>query len=205
MFIKDYPKLSFHICFIRCTKDYPKQYAKTTSIGDNGYPVYRRRDDNRVFVYRNQTYTNMDVVPYNPHLTRMFDCHINVEVCSSVRAVKYIHKYIYKGHDLTILVAGGGPNEILQYLNARYIGSPEAVWRLMGNRLHEEIPKVQRLAVHLPNQQQVVYDPDDPVTVIQDTAEKTVTTLMGYFDYYRLILFMHVITLNRHSYVYMQF
>ncbi|XP_026410948.1 uncharacterized protein LOC113306197 [Papaver somniferum] len=151
----------------RCTKNYPKQYAESTSISEDGYLVYRRRDDGWVFHYRNQSYTNMDVVPYNPHLSRMFDCHINIEVCSSVLVVKYIHKYISKGYDLMIMVVGGGPNEILQYLNARYIGAPEAAWRLLGSRPHKEKPKVQWLAVYLPGKQQVIYDPDDPVEVIR--------------------------------------
>ena len=38
-------------------------------------------------------------MPYNPYLTRHFDAHINVKVCSLVQAIKYIHKYIYKGLD----------------------------------------------------------------------------------------------------------
>ncbi|XP_020186773.3 uncharacterized protein [Aegilops tauschii subsp. strangulata] len=42
---------------------------------------------------------NRWVVPYNPYLLRMFNCHINVEVCSSIKAGKYLYKYIYKGHD----------------------------------------------------------------------------------------------------------
>ena len=28
-----------------------------------------------------------------------FDCYINVEICSTIKAVKYLYKYIYKGHD----------------------------------------------------------------------------------------------------------
>ncbi|DAZ98750.1 TPA: LOW QUALITY PROTEIN: hypothetical protein N0F65_003806, partial [Lagenidium giganteum] len=37
---------------------------------------------------------NRDVVPYNPYLCRKYDCdcHINVEVCSSVKRVKYLFK-----------------------------------------------------------------------------------------------------------------
>jgi hypothetical protein len=38
-------------------------------------------------------------VPYNPLLSLRYNCHINVEVCSSVAAVKYLYKYVYKGHD----------------------------------------------------------------------------------------------------------
>ena len=33
---------------------------------------------------------NQWVVPYNPYLVSKFDCDINVEICSTVKAVKYI-------------------------------------------------------------------------------------------------------------------
>ena len=42
---------------------------------------------------------NRFVVPYSPALLLKYRCHINVEVCSSFQSVKYVHKYIYKGHD----------------------------------------------------------------------------------------------------------
>jgi hypothetical protein len=29
----------------------------------------------------------------------LYNCHINVEMCSSIKAVKYLYKYIYKGPD----------------------------------------------------------------------------------------------------------
>jgi hypothetical protein len=44
-------------------------------------------------------FDNRWVVPYNPYLTMWYQCHINVEVCSSITAVKYLYKYVYKGHD----------------------------------------------------------------------------------------------------------
>jgi hypothetical protein len=37
------------------------------------------------------------VVPYNPYLTRRYKAHINVEVCSSIKVIKYVYKYVYKG------------------------------------------------------------------------------------------------------------
>lgn len=43
------------------------------------------------------TYDNRWVVPYNPALLLEFQCHINVEICSSVKSVKYVHKYVHKG------------------------------------------------------------------------------------------------------------
>lgn len=43
----------------------------------------------------------------------------------------------------------GGVDEIKQYLDARYIGPTEAAWQLFGHPMHQEVPNVQRLALHL--------------------------------------------------------
>lgn len=87
----------------KCKKDFPKSFIEETKENVNGYPLYRRRDNgttitkriNGEFVY----VTNQFIVPYNPFLLLYFRAHINVEICSSVRSIKYIHKYVYKGHD----------------------------------------------------------------------------------------------------------
>jgi hypothetical protein len=81
----------------KCTKKYPKAFQENTSIPNDGYPIYRRRDDARFFISRNQRCDNSHIIPYNLTLATMFDSHINVEVCSSIRAIKYIYKYITKG------------------------------------------------------------------------------------------------------------
>ena len=44
---------------------------------------------------------NRWVVPYNAWLSLKYNCHINVELTVSVAAVKYLYKYVYKGHDKT--------------------------------------------------------------------------------------------------------
>jgi len=44
-------------------------------------------------------FDNHWVVPYNPYLTMQYQCHINVEVCSSIMVGKYLYKYVDKGHD----------------------------------------------------------------------------------------------------------
>jgi hypothetical protein len=49
-------------------------------------------------------FDNRWVVPYNPYLTMPYQCHINVEVCSSITTVKYLYKYVYKGHDRALAV-----------------------------------------------------------------------------------------------------
>jgi hypothetical protein len=66
--------------------------------GKDSYPVYRR-DDGQVVEVRNSKLDNMWVVTFNPSLLMLYNCHINVEICSSIKAVKYVYKYIYKGPD----------------------------------------------------------------------------------------------------------
>ncbi|XP_026400640.1 uncharacterized protein LOC113296553 [Papaver somniferum] len=167
-----------------CIRGYPKQYNNATCVDGGGYPVYRRRDDGREVIVRNKRKAyNIDVVPYNPHLTRMFNCHINVEVCAGVRAVKYIHKYIYKGHDRTTVIVGA-KDEVQEYIDARYVGPPEAAWRLFGYSMHQEVPSVQRLAIHLPGQQRVVYESEQSMEAVSEKADSFKTTLMGHFEYY---------------------
>ncbi|XP_026396034.1 uncharacterized protein LOC113290665 [Papaver somniferum] len=126
--------------------------------------------------------TNIDIVPYNPHLLRMFNCHINVEVCAGIRAVKYINKYIYKGYDKTTFVVGSA-DEIQIYIDARYIGPPEAVWHLFGYRMHREMPHVERLAIHLKGMQRIVYESEASTEGVTQTAENYKSKLMAYFEY----------------------
>ncbi|CAG8689772.1 20689_t:CDS:1, partial [Racocetra persica] len=42
------------------------------------------------------------------------------------------------GHDRTTIQFGHEPDEIKQYLDTRYIGASEAVWRLFEMHLYEK-------------------------------------------------------------------
>ncbi|XP_026402586.1 uncharacterized protein LOC113298127 [Papaver somniferum] len=168
----------------RCSRGYPKKILERTSLDEGGYPIHHRRHDGKeVIIRKGFKPNNTNVVSYNRYLSRMFNCHINVEVCGGVRAVKYIHKYIYNGHDRETLIVGGC-DEVQQYIDARYIGPLEAAWRLYGKWMHEEEPTVVRLAIHLPGQQRFVYDPNNPIDTVSTAAENYKSTLMAYFDYY---------------------
>ncbi|KAI5387466.1 hypothetical protein KIW84_073549 [Lathyrus oleraceus] len=48
---------------------------------------------------RDRSVDNRWVVPYNPWLLLKYDCHINVEICSSMKSIKYLYKYVYKSPD----------------------------------------------------------------------------------------------------------
>ena len=85
---------------------------------------------------------------------------MNVEVCTTVRSVKYIFKYIHKGNDaahVEIRQNYLNHDEILQHLNVRYVGPHQAVFRIMQYKMHDKSHIIIRLAVHLPLQQNVCY------------------------------------------------
>ena len=111
----------------RCSKRYPNEFQETTLYGDDGYLQYARPDNGHFFEKHGHRYDNRDIVPYNPYLSAKYRCHINVEICASVEAIKYIHKYIYKGHNRTTLeISRDQRDEIKDYLDARYVSAPEA-------------------------------------------------------------------------------
>ncbi|KAF7149811.1 hypothetical protein RHSIM_Rhsim02G0178000 [Rhododendron simsii] len=109
----------------KCTKKYPEAISETTTMDQDGYPIYRRRNDGRVYTVRGHPVDNRDVVPYNTYLSRLCNYHINVEVCAGMKCVKYIYKYNYKGNDRATIVLGP-IDEIKAYLDARYIDPVEA-------------------------------------------------------------------------------
>jgi hypothetical protein len=82
-----------------------------------------------------------------------------------------------------LLSEWGQDDEISQYLQGRYIGPSEAVWRLFEYPVHEEFPPVIQLAVHLPGQQPVYFDPDLPLQELQERLDAAHSTLTAFFAY----------------------
>ncbi|KAF7844330.1 uncharacterized protein G2W53_001235 [Senna tora] len=82
----------------RCSKHFPKKFTDMTSFDDDGYCKYRRRDSGIFIEKSGIKLDNRFVVPYNPTLLR-YQAHINVEFCNQSRSIKYLFKYVSKGHD----------------------------------------------------------------------------------------------------------
>ncbi|KAL0342560.1 UNVERIFIED_CONTAM: hypothetical protein Scaly_1918600 [Sesamum calycinum] len=85
-----------------CKKNYLKSFAPCTIQGSDSYPIYQRRDDGRSIALDRNFDVVVDngwVVPYNPWLLLKYDCHINVEIYSNIKSIKYLYKYVYKGPD----------------------------------------------------------------------------------------------------------
>ncbi|KAJ9557872.1 hypothetical protein OSB04_012486 [Centaurea solstitialis] len=161
----------------QCRFRYPRQFSDITTHPEDSYPVYRRRNNRMQVHVRGSTLNNRWVVPYNPKLLMMFNCHINVEACCSVIYVKYLFKYIYKGHDRQAVTIdpdgdGGVINEIKRFQDARYVSPPEAIWRIFSFRLSHIQPSVISLQIHLPNQQLVRFSENDVMTDVDSERQK---------------------------------
>ena len=174
-----------------CHKGYPQTFQEETTIQENGYPLYRRRDTGESFTIpipgsggtAVALIDNRRVVPYSPYLSLRYNAHINVEVCGSVQAVKYIHKYIYKGGDRVTVTVDSDQNEIKRYLHGRYIGPTEAIWRLFEFDTHKEQPPVTHLTLHLPGHHAVYFDGNDNPAEVQAQVEAALSTLIAFFAY----------------------
>jgi hypothetical protein len=107
-----------------CNLGFPKPFSPQTMIIDGAYPAYKRRD-NRVSVKKGTSqFHNGHVVPYNKFLSLMFNCHLNVEIPVNSSAIKYLYKYITKGHDRTYMAVDVA-DETQAFINGRYISPPE--------------------------------------------------------------------------------
>lgn len=145
------------------------------------------------------TIDNRWVVPFNPWLSLKYDAHINVEICCSIVAIKYLYKYVYKGHDraevtvrevapphthgATTAAAPPHPpvDEIKQHQDGRYVSAPEACHRLYGFSIHREEPNVYRLDLHLPDEQRVTFAANaDLQQVLQNATRTKLTEWMAF-------------------------
>ena len=166
----------------KCTKEYPKAFCAETNSNVNGYPKYQRREDGNFVELGGNKLDNRWVVPYNPYLCLKYNAHINVEICSSIQSVKYLFKYVYKGHDCANIKFQSVTtehetviewDEVKYYLETRYVSAPEACWRLREYIMHHQTHHVERLNVHLENKQTICFIPGNEAEAVQQKATKS--------------------------------
>ena len=80
---------------------------------------------------------------------RPLDCHINVECAATLGSFKYLFKYIQKGPDLASLELNDR-EEIKRYTEGRFVSLSKAAHRIFQFNVHDQLPNVIRLQVHLP-------------------------------------------------------
>ncbi|XP_050919085.1 uncharacterized protein LOC127136587 [Lathyrus oleraceus] len=166
-----------------CKKRYPKDFCEETRQGNDSYSEYMRRFGDPIYLNRNKSVDNRWVVPYNPWLLLKYDFHINVEICSSIKSIKYLYKYVYKGPDRVAMEVhrGTGMDEIQQYVDARWICAPEALWKIFKFTLYKLYPSVERLQIHLSNHHQVRFYKHQRITDVLNDNQNAVTMLTEFF------------------------
>ncbi|CAH1452958.1 unnamed protein product [Lactuca virosa] len=161
----------------KCSKSFPKQFCNHSSVDQNGFPLYRRRNDGHFVEKSGVRLDNRNVVPYNKYLLKRYRAHINIEWCNQGSSIKYLFKYINKGPDRATVAVVPANNEcenndvvdeIAEYYDCRYLSACEASWRIFKYDVHCIYPSVVRLPFHLPNQQQIVYGEDDDIDDVLD-------------------------------------
>lgn len=171
-------------------KQFPKPFQETTVVHKNGYSFYQRRLHGRTHNIQDLQFpttlyvvNNQWVVPHSPYLSRQYQAHINVEFCGSVKAIKYLHKYVYKRANQTTVALNLKADEVARHLSGQYIGPTKGAWRLFEFPMYEKFLLVQELAVHLPEEQVVYFNPNLTSDSLQEKMESARSTLMAFFLY----------------------
>ena len=141
-----------------CHKSFPKQFMKDTIWDEaQSYATYRRRkpeDGGDEVVQHNRTINNSWIVPHSPYLLLRYNCHINVEICASTKATKYLYKYIHKGGDRAMVriydeEQPRARNEVREFQDLNSFGASEATWPIFELPMSKRYPAIQRLPIHL--------------------------------------------------------
>ena len=103
------------------------------------------------------------VATYSPALLLLWEGHLHVQAIFTVDVFLYIYKYLFKGPDhASVMIRQGHhpsdrPDAVEDYIQTRYISTPEACWRIFGFNISQQQPSVARLLVHAPNQNRPRY------------------------------------------------
>lgn len=164
----------------KCSRYYPKQFQSSTSVDQDGYLIYKRKNNGNIIEKNGIVLDNRHVVPYNPKLLLKYQAYLNIECCNQCTSIKYLFKYINKGYDrITAVIAPTksedgsqveNANEIKQYHDCRYISPCEACRRIFSFPIHGRSPAVERLYFHLPNEQSVFFKDDQNIDSLLSKA-----------------------------------
>ncbi|XP_077221657.1 uncharacterized protein LOC143855411 isoform X2 [Tasmannia lanceolata] len=172
-----------------CSKKFPIFFYTETTLSEDGFPVYRRRDNDRFVQKGDKKLDNRYVVPHNVDLIVKYQSHINVEWCNRSRAIKYLFKYINKGPDKTTMIVEedisrnpGNHNreiqridEIKSYLDGHYVSACEACWRIFQFDIQHRTPAVERMAFHLPDEQCITFRDSEPINQVLNKEDDETT------------------------------
>ncbi|GKB11257.1 hypothetical protein Tco_0845180 [Tanacetum coccineum] len=166
----------------KCTKKFPKQFNETTVIDDNGYAIYKRRNDGNTITKSGTDLHNGYVAPYNTGLLRRYQSHINVEWCNQIGSIKYLFKYINKGPDrVTVAIDGEEVDEIKDFYDCRYLSSCDVAWRIYGFDIHYRTPPVERLPF-LQDEQSSIFDATESIDYTLEKSSVNETKFIQWME-----------------------
>ncbi|XP_019198428.1 PREDICTED: uncharacterized protein LOC109192311 [Ipomoea nil] len=175
----------------KCSKYFPKKFVDCSSFDDDGYPIYRRRDDGLTIQKNGIHLDSRYVVPHNRYLLLKYKAHLNVEWCNQSRSIKYLFKYVNKGNDRVTAefyksTTDEHGNEVIDeinmYYDCRYVSSCEASWRLLSFDVQYRTPAVERLSFHLPDCQSIIFEDDDTVDNVLNRHTVGQSMFSGWFE-----------------------
>ena len=169
----------------KCSKFYPKEFTEK-NYGVVGRVIYARPKNNITTEKGGVDVDNRYVVAHNVDLLVKYQAHINVEIVNRDGMEKYLFKYTTKGPDCAKVGIRDGGNEIQQYLDCRCVTPCEAAWRLLQFDIHHTDPSMERLPVHLPLENSVVFSEDDHLDQVIENPRSTITKLTAWFDANRI-------------------
>ncbi len=155
-------------------------YREHTSLSEDGFALYARPNNGVTFDKNGFLADNRWVVPYNPELLLKYDAHINVEVCASVKNIKYIYKYVHKGADMASVGVQqtDSQDEIKDFVTSRWITPSTATWSTFEFPRHGQHPPIERLAVHEENQQKITFHEGEEEKALKRNHDTTLTAWM---------------------------
>nr|KAJ0204802.1 hypothetical protein LSAT_V11C500285140 [Lactuca sativa] len=158
------------LCMIdsKCSKNFPKTFREHTSVDENGYLIYRRRNDGSFVEKYGVKLDNRSVVTYYKLLLKRYQAHINVEWCNQGASVKYLFRYINKSPDrATVEVAQSNNAEdnddTIDKIKTTMMVYICVHMKLRGIYSSLTSPSVVRFPFNLSGQQTVVYGVDDDI------------------------------------------
>ena len=90
----------------------------------------------------------------------------------------YLYKYIYKGHDRGIVRM---EDEIETFIDCRYLCPQEATWRLFKFEMSHRSHVINRMNIHLPNEQEMFFIEGEEEAAVQ-RGQVQMTRLTAWFE-----------------------
>jgi hypothetical protein len=150
----------------------------------------------------------MFIVPHNVDLVVKYQAYINVEMINRDGMHKCLFKYVTKGFDSarigiqrvssTASSSNDIVNEINDFLECCCVTPNDGGWRLLQYDIHYSNPVVERLPIHFPLENNVVFTEDDDLEEVLENLNNVRTKLTSRLE-------INSTTILAQSYTYVEF